>query len=243
MVGKTKTKTVLVTGASRGLGLEFVRQYINDGWNVIATSQRPEKATALKRMIADGAPLQLFQLDVTDATSVTRLGKGLKGRTIDVLINNAGILLEGGRKLAGGFDIARATDDQFIATFRTNTLGPLRVIEALGANVKKAGGKVINISSTAGSIALAGDFSAQFPAYGASKAALNFIGTIAAQLLAKHKIPVVNFCPGWVRTEMGGKNAPLSADQSVTALRKTIAKLTIKDTGRFVDRNGKDIPW
>lgn len=235
--------TVLITGASRGLGFEFVRQYLADGWNVIATSQQPEKAKQLQKLIKEGAPLSVFQLDVTDDKSIARLAKGLKGAAIDVLINNSGVLLEGQRKVGKGFTVAAAKNDEFIATFRVNTLGPLRLSEALATNVKKGRGKIVNISSSAGSIAFANNFSAQFPAYGASKAALNFIARVAAQLLAKHKIPVVNFCPGWVRTEMGGKAAPLSPTDSIAALRKTIAKITMKHSGQFLDRMGKKIPW
>lgn len=245
MVAKAKkTKgTVLVTGASRGLGFEFARQYLADGWNVIATSQKPEKAAQLKKLIKENDNISLFQLDVTDEKSVARLAKGLKGAAIDVLINNSGVLLEGRRKASKEFAVAVAANDEFVATFRVNVLGSLRLTEALAVNVKKARGKIINISSSAGSIALANNFSAQFPAYGASKAALNFIMRIAAQLLAKHKILVVNFCPGWVRTEMGGKEAPLSPTESIAALRKTIAKISIKQTGQFLDRTGKKIPW
>jgi NAD(P)-dependent dehydrogenase (short-subunit alcohol dehydrogenase family) len=244
MVAKSKKGTVLVTGASRGLGLEFVRQYLNDGWNVIATSQKPEKATALKQMVRDGAPLDIFQLDVTDASSVARLAKGLRGRGIDVLINNAGDRGADYGDGKGKQSFGKHDYTVWSYVLAINTLGPLRVMEIVYKNIKSTKGLMVNISSAGGSIAALGGRVGSL-AYQASKCALNMIVASTAAQLKKDKIAVVGICPGKTRTQdwHTKKSHPVSAEQSVAALRKTIAKLAIKDTGRFVDRNGKDIPW
>lgn len=245
---QTKNKgTVLVTGASRGLGLEFVRQYLADGWRVIATSQNPAKAKELNKLIATHADLSVFQLDVTDNASVQRLAKGLRGAAIDVLINNSGIAGKGAwgagtQQVFGTHDYA-----EWQKVLNTNTLGPLRVAEALLPNVKRGTQKkIVTISSMGGSIKdkTAADVKMfACDAYLTSKAAVNMAMRATALRLKEQKVIVTNFCPGWVRTEMGGPNAPLSPQQSITALRKSIAKLKLKDTGRYTDRNGKDIAW
>lgn len=238
----TKTKgTVLVTGASRGLGFEFVRQYLADGWNVIATCRTPEKAVALKKLLKESGALSVFQLDVTDAKSVARLAKGLNGAPIDVLLNNAGIVGKGYKKTGKEISLDKVDYAEFERVFDANFYGPLRVAEALVANVKRSKlKKIANISSRSGSIT---NVWSDAVAYSVSKASLNCAMRAFSLDLKKAGVTVINLCPGWTRTDMTSPKATHAVDDSALRLRDIIAKITLKDTGRFIDRKGKDIPW
>jgi NAD(P)-dependent dehydrogenase (short-subunit alcohol dehydrogenase family) len=212
--------TALITGAGRGLGKELARQYAADGWKVIGT-ERAQQAE--------------FRLDVTRYDDISRLAKKLKGEPIDLLFCNAGI--SGKRGMApGSFDFASWEE-----VLRVNLLGAAAVAEALLDNVAASAGKTIAMmSSRLGSIT---ESSGMTLPYATSKAALNMLVKGLAATLVSRGIAVVALSPGWVRTDMGGGEAPLSPEKSVQGLRKVIAGLGIADSGKFLSHDGSQIPW
>lgn len=222
--------TILITGANRGLGLEFARQYQAEGASVIACCRDLRKADALKQQ-----GVEIAELNVADADSVHRLAAALKGRAIDILINNAGTY---------GPDRQSADDcdyDGMLETFRINTVAPLMVAKALKPNLLAGQGKKLAVlTSKMGSIS---DSSGGFLAYRASKAALNMIADGMAKEWRKDGIAVAILHPGWVQTDMGGPNAPIKPPESVKGLRARIAELTLKTSGSFLDFQGREIAW
>ena len=207
--------TALITGASRGLGKELVRQYAADGWDVIGTTRR--------------------DMDMRNPEQIARFGTQLKGKPIDLLFCNAGISGKRGMAL-GSFDF-----QSWEEVLRVNLLGPAALAEALVDHVAASERKTIALmSSRLGSI---GESSGMTLPYSTSKAALNMLGKGLAATLASRRIIVVALSPGWVRTDMGGAGAPLSAEASVRGLRKVIERLTPRDSGRFLSHDGSEIPW
>src|SRR5262245_23136353 len=227
-------RTMLVTGANRGIGLELARQYLDAGWSVIATAREPQTAAELQALGA-GKPLLVETLDVTDGKSVAALAERLKDRPIDLLINNAGVASIGNR-------IGDVKPDEFAHVLAVNTIGPLRVTQALLKNLRAGKGKtVVSITSVLGSIEANGG--GGFYGYRESKAALNMLTrTLAAELRRDGFICIVMH-PGWVQTDMGGANAELTPEQSVTGMRGVIAKLKPEDSGKFWSHDGKTLPW
>ncbi len=222
--------TALVTGANRGIGLELARQLGAAGYTVIGTARKPAQATALK---ATGA--RVLPLDVTDTGSVKALADALQGQPIDLLINNAGV---------SGHDAASFRDidiDKLAFTFDVNSLGPMRVTQALLDNVLASRQKrIVQISSIMGSIEK--NWGGQF-GYRASKTALNMFNSSLALELKKSGITTVVLHPGWVKTDMGGPSAQVETVDSVAGLVKVIESLELADTGRFIDYQGKALPW
>ena len=227
---------MLVTGANRGLGLEFVKQYAADGWTVDACCRSPEKATALHEM-QEAAPdtLKIHRLDVGDFDAVDRLSKELNGCPIELLINNAGIY-RGARVSPADLDY-----EEWLDSFRVNTIAPIKMAEAFLPQLE-AGAEhcVVNISSKMGSIA--DNTSGSSYPYRSSKAALN-ASVKSMSIDLKDKGVIVAMHPGWVATDMGGANAPLSIPQSVASMRKVIGGLKIEDSGRFLAFDGEELPW
>jgi NAD(P)-dependent dehydrogenase (short-subunit alcohol dehydrogenase family) len=221
---------VLITGANRGLGLEFAAQYAAAGWDVIGTARRPDAATELAKTGAT-----VLALDVADPASIERLVRELDGRPVDLLINNAGISSRSGA--IGELDADRAA-----RAITVNLLGPMRVTSALMPNLRAGERKqVVGISSQLGSIGA--NTSGGYYGYRESKAGLNmFVRSLAADLRADGFTCVV-LSPGWVRTDMGGEQAPLSPTQSVTGMRTVIDGLTPARTGTFINHDGAVIPW
>jgi len=229
---------VLVTGANRGLGLEFTRQLLARGDRVYAACRHPGKALALTELAAaHPGHLHVLPLDVDKERSIAELAREVAALTesLDVLINNAGVLVSGERY---GALTAKALSE----TFASNVIGPLLLTQTLSPLLEKAtNAKVMNLSSRLGSLAASGAFGT--PSYAISKAALNMATRqLAAALAPKH---VTAFCvsPGWVRTDMGGAGAPLLPAQSVAALLKVLDAVKSADAGRFIDTEGGDIPW
>jgi NAD(P)-dependent dehydrogenase (short-subunit alcohol dehydrogenase family) len=213
--------TVLITGASRGLGQELARQYSEDGWRVIATARNPAG--------------DQMKLDVTDPGQARALGAQLKGVPIDVLFCNAGIIGKRGMAL-GSFDYA-----EWEQVLRVNVLGVAAVIEALVDNVAASERKTIAVmSSRLGSIALTGG--STLP-YSTSKAALNLLAKGLSATLASRGVIVVALSPGWVSTDMGGAGAPLDPQTSVRGLRKVLGGVKHEDSGKFFSHEGSSIPW
>jgi len=227
--------TVLVTGANRGLGLEFARQYAEDGAEVIACCREPEKAAALQELAKRGKRVRVMALDVRDPRSVRALKEKLGDAPIDILINNAGISGPRGRT-EGDFPF-----EANLQVFAVNSLAPVMVAYAFRDNLKAGKEKkLVTITSQLGSITNHGGGAS---AYNASKAAVNSFMHGLSKSWAKDGIKVGIFHPGWVSTDMGGSAAPVTPPQSVSGLRARIAELNEKTSGRFVDFQGKELPW
>jgi NAD(P)-dependent dehydrogenase (short-subunit alcohol dehydrogenase family) len=229
--------TVLVTGANRGLGLEFVRQYADDGWLVYAACRAPKAAKELKELqVRHENRIHILQLDVTDAAGVEAAAGHLRGVPIDLLINNAGVGGPPGQRL-GSLDYAA-----WARVLDANTLGPMRVVEAFVDNVAKSQDKrIVTVTSGMGSI---GDnTSGGSYAYRSSKAGVNAVMKSLSHDLAPRGITCVVVSPGWVRTDMGGPRGKLAPAESIKALRKVIAGLKPKDSGKFLNYNGRTYPW
>ncbi len=233
--------TVLITGANRGLGLEFVRQYLGDGWDVIACCRSPESSAELSDL-AQGS-LDIRQLDVTDFEAVDALASELSGRAIDVLINNAGIMgafpLEENlsRQEFGSVDY-----DHWAEIERINTFAPVKLAEAfvehLAASEQK---KLVNIST---SVASMSTMNAPAIAYSASKTALNRAMTIIADPLKERGISVALLCPGYAKTRMDFAGyATVDPADSIKGMRKVIANFTLEASGSFVRFDGEAIGW
>ena len=228
-------RTVVVTGANRGLGLEFARQYLADGWRVHACCRRPEAARALAASL-DGADGVAHRLDVTDGGSVRALRRALGDEAVDVLVNNAGVF-GGARQSVRDIDY-----DMWETTVRTNVLGPYRTVEALADRLAAGSMKVVaNVSSLMGSIA--DNRSGGHHVYRTSKTALNMVTTDLARDLAGRGIAVLAFHPGWARTDMGGPDAPISPAESVAGMRRSIAAAGPAESGRFLDHEGRPLDW
>ncbi|WP_202843645.1 SDR family oxidoreductase [Luteimonas saliphila] len=234
----------LVTGANRGLGLEFVRQLLAAGDRVVAACRRPGKATALNTLAGEHpGRLHVLPLDVADPKSQAELARelplvlgeddaGAPGR-IDLLVNNAGVLHSGER-------FGTLTAANFEDSFRINALGPLLLTQAL-APLLADGAKVVNLSSELGSIAATKRFGT--PSYNLSKAAQNMATVLLARALAERAIAVIALHPGWVRTEMGGTGAELEPAEAVAGLLRVVAGATPADSGRFFDWTGAPVAW
>ncbi|HTV51676.1 MAG TPA: SDR family oxidoreductase [Steroidobacteraceae bacterium] len=233
--------SVLVTGASRGIGLELARQYAADDWQVIACARAPERAHELQQLASHSrGELRVEALDVTDFVAIDALAKRLAGRTIDVLINCAGSMGQGSSGWSGFGKSDLALWD---GMFRLNTYAPLKMAEALVTHVAASGQKkIINLSTVMAS--LARNTLGGFYAYRASKAALNAITvSLAVDLGRRHGILAAALHPGWVRTDMGGPRAEIDARTSVTGLRQVIAALDRARSGRFWSYDGTELPW
>jgi NAD(P)-dependent dehydrogenase (short-subunit alcohol dehydrogenase family) len=222
--------TILVIGASRGIGLEFVRQYAADGARVVGTVRRSEDAAKLRDLGAK--PLRL---DVLDEAAVADFGEQLHGEKIDVAILNAGVY--GPRTTAmaapGGLD--------FDAVMQTNVRAPMQLIPQLVPGLAATGGKLALISSRMGSISLMSSNAGWL--YRASKAAANSALRSASLELGPHGVVCIAFHPGWVRTEMGGAGADIDASISVAGMRRVLAAANASQNGKFLNFNGEQLSW
>ncbi|KAI9141554.1 putative short chain dehydrogenase [Paraphysoderma sedebokerense] len=226
-------KTVLITGANRGIGLAFVNYYLSSGYNVIAAARNPESSSELKSL-----PVKLLKLDVSSEPSITKAAEELKNYTVDLLINNAGILHRD--------DLQAASSEQIMAQFATNSLGPLLVTKAFLPHLCKSthGGnivKVINITSRMGSIE--DNTSGGYYGYRASKAALNQITKSLAIDLKPSKIAVLALHPGMIATDMTGGRGDMGPKEAVECMVKCIEKLNLESSGEFWHRDGYKLPY
>jgi NAD(P)-dependent dehydrogenase (short-subunit alcohol dehydrogenase family) len=220
--------TILITGANRGLGLEFARQFAADGWRVLATVRDPLSGRA-----TSDAGAEVYVADIADEQSILRLKSSLAGQPIDILLNNAGIY--GDHQSFGQVDAAA-----FHKVITTNTIAPLKMAEAFAGQM--AGRKVIAaLSSKMGS--MADNTSGGFYAYRASKAALNMVIKSLAVDLAPQGITALALSPGWVRTDMGGDSAPLDAPTACAGLKAVLDKASLNDSGKFFHFDGSEVPW
>ncbi|MEZ0232419.1 MAG: SDR family oxidoreductase [Methylophilaceae bacterium] len=227
------SKNLLITGANRGLGLEFTKQYAEAGWRVIACCRNPESAEALNLVAsAYSESITVYQLDVGNFEQVDTLSKTLT-EPIDLLINNAGIYPD-----SNSHDLY----ENWLNAFRINSLAPFKVAQAFEAHVKKGQfKKIINITSKMGSIA--DNTSGGSYIYRSSKTALNMIIKSLSIELAPKGITTIVLHPGWVQTDMGGPNGLINVQQSVSGMRNVIEAITLADSGKFYAYDGKEIPW
>ena len=220
--------TALIIGASRGIGLELVKQYLADGWRVIATARKADDCAALGALGAEP-----HQLDVTDVEACAGIGWKLDGEELNVAVLNAGVY--GPRH--DGFP-AQA---DFDAVMHTNVLAAMRLLPIIAPMVGAARGKLAVLSSRMGSLSERGNPSGSL--YRASKAALNSVLIDTALVHGKQGVTCVAFHPGWVRTEMGGEGADISVEESAGGIRKTLAALPASERAVYRNYDGSEIGW
>jgi len=229
--------TLLITGANRGIGLELTKRYAADGWTVIAACREPQSATALKAIRG----VSVEALDVTDYTAVDKLAQTYDGTAIDLLLNNAGIYghRDGALKVSDF--------DTYLQVLQVNSVAPMKLALAFLPHLKAAqnrnkmgGAKIATISSRMGSIA---DSGGGAYAYRASKAAINAGMHNLALDLKSSGISCITLHPGWVKTDMGGAGADIDVTTSAAGLKQVIDGLALKDTGKFYNYDGGEIPW
>jgi NAD(P)-dependent dehydrogenase (short-subunit alcohol dehydrogenase family) len=236
-------RTVFITGANRGIGLEFVKQYVSEGAMVHACCRRPGGAAELKALEkANRAHLHVHALDVTRTEAVQRLAGALSETPIDILINNAGVF---GPKAGSEKDLRQSLghiDEQIVAkVMQVNAMAPVVVAQAFTEHVARSSEKkLVALSSALGSIT---ETSGAYYAYRMSKAALNMAMATMAKDVEPRGIGVYVFCPGWVRTEMGGPKAPQTVESSVRALRGLLDGPARPGAARFQLFDGTSLPW
>jgi NAD(P)-dependent dehydrogenase (short-subunit alcohol dehydrogenase family) len=219
---------ILITGAGRGIGLELARQYAADGWDVIATVRDPRKASELSAL-----GVRIEALDMRDFAAVAAFPERLRGKPIDLFIANAGLSQA---KWIRSRDDAEAWQE----VHAVNAVAPTLLAETLLPLVEAAGGRMAAISSRMGSIA---DSSGGYIGYRASKAALNAAWRALALGWRERPVTLVLLHPGWVKTDMGGPQAPVPAEESVAGMRQVIAGLPRSESGAFLDYRGAPVPW
>lgn len=230
--------TVLITGANRGIGLEFATQYARDGWQVIACCRQPERAAKLNQLADQyGTSFLVFQLDLKELDQIEQLSKKLSESAIDLLINNAGTYPPASHGELGHIDYS-----DWLEALKVNTLAPLKMAEAFVEQISRSRLKTIAIlTSKMGSIAdnqRGGSY-----VYRSSKAAVNMVAKSLAIDLQPRGVISVLLHPGWVQTDLGGPGALISAEQSVTGMRKVLSQITQADSGKFFAYDGQAIPW
>jgi NAD(P)-dependent dehydrogenase (short-subunit alcohol dehydrogenase family) len=229
--------SILITGANRGLGLEFVRQCNAAAWRVFACCRNPIQADALKAIAADSNErVSLHRLDVADFAQIESLARDLRDEPIDILLNNAGIY--GPQNARFGQTDYRAWTE----VFAVNVMAPMKMAECFMDNVIRSERKlIVGLSSLMGSIGETDQ--GEHYLYRSSKAALNMvIKTLSIDLHARG-ITAVVLHPGWVQTDMGGPQAPLKPPESIRGMLKVINGLSMKDTGKFFSYDASEVPW
>lgn len=230
-------KTIVLTGANRGIGLELARSYAAAGWQLQACCRNPAQATELLALAAAHPErVRIHPLDVTDPQSIAALAAALKECSIDLLFHNAGI---SGPKPQGFGLIDRQA---WLQTFEVNTLAPFYLTQSLVELVSASQLRIVAIMGTElGSIA--DNHSGGLYAYRSSKAAVHMVMKSLAIDLASREILVVALHPGWVRTALGGPAAPLRPDQAAKGLFKVLERLTAADSGKLLSYTGEELPW
>jgi len=231
-----------VTGANRGLGLEFVRQYAAEGWEVVACCREPAAAAELASLARDATGVELAALDVTDFAAIDALASSLAGRSLDLLLSNAGLYTRSpGRRDDTGQAFGEMDYAAWERVLRVNTLAPFKLAEAFADHVAASDQrKIAIVTSGMGSIERT---SGGFYAYRSSKAAVNMVAANLARDLRPRGIRVALLSPGWVRTRMGGPAASLAPEESVRGMRRQIDELEAESSGRFLSWDGSEIPW
>ena len=228
--------TLLITGANRGIGLELCKQFAADGWKVIACCRNPDSADALRALADSHAGIEVHALDVTDYARLNALAKQLEGRPIDILLSNAGIY---GPKGVGFGEVDPAAWREVL---EVNTIAPLMLVQAFVSHLAASRQKLAAvISSKVGSIE--DNRSGGGYLYRSSKTAVNQVVKSLSIDLAGRGISVISLHPGWVQTDMGGPNAEIDTGESVAGLKSILQSVGSAQSGRFLEYNGKPIPW
>jgi NAD(P)-dependent dehydrogenase (short-subunit alcohol dehydrogenase family) len=237
--------TILVTGANRGLGLEMVRQYAAEGWNVFACCRNPDAAASLKELAATAINhVSIEALDIEDHSSIDSLAGRLQGVPIDVLLNNAGNF--GAKPLADyglqSSPFGKSDFRDWMKLFWINCIAPMKMAEAFIENVAASNQrKIVSVTSIAASMTK--NVTGDYYSYRSSKAALNAVARSMAIDLKQRRIIVIPLHPGWVRTDMGSAKASLDVKTSVSGQRSVIESLTLDHSGRFFSYDGSELPW
>jgi NAD(P)-dependent dehydrogenase (short-subunit alcohol dehydrogenase family) len=226
----TRANTVLIVGASRGIGHELARQYRADGWEVIGTAR---DEAGLAKLAALGA--KAFKLDATSASAPADLETGISGKDLDVAVFCAGIYGPRTQKLE------TPSESDFDAVMRTNVLAAMRLAPVAASALGRSKGKLAVISSRMASIGIRNATAGWL--YRASKAALNSALKDMALVLGPQGVTCISFHPGWVRTDMGGAGADIDVTTSVAGIRGTLATVTPAQNGSFLNYDGAVIPW
>ncbi len=228
------TYTVLITGANRGLGLEFATQYANDGWHVLACCRDPESASELQTLRNTYSNVQIFGLDVGNFDQIDALALQLKNQPIDVLINNAGVYPPS--------SFGDSNYEKWALAFKVNAMASLKMAEAFVQHIAKSQlKKMATLSSKMGSVD--DNTSGESYIYRSSKTAVNMVMKSLSIDLKPYGISVVTLHPGWVQTDMGGPNGLIDAQTSVAGLREVINQLSLDNSGQFIAFDGKAIAW
>ena len=223
----------VVTGANRGIGLEFVKQLTERGEEVDAAARDPDDAAELRALVRPGVRLSIHRLDVVDDPSVHSFADALPPGPVDVLVNNAGVSGVKGGEAIDPEDILRVFD--------VNAAGTLRVVRALLPRLRAGKTrKIVNLTSQLGSIA---DATGGRYAYRLSKAALNMATRLLAEDLRGEGFLTVALHPGWVQTRMGGSAAPVPPEQSIRGMLRIVDGLRPEQSGRVFDFQGRELPW
>jgi len=232
------TNSILITGSNRGLGLEMVRQYYQDGWNVIACSRDPVHSEELNDLVsqAQSDRLMLLPLNVKNPEDIKNFEKKFKIPPIDILMNNAGVWGP------VGTEFGTVEQDPWLDVFKVNTIAPLLLAQVLIEQIANSKLKIIaNISSQMGSIA--DNTGGREYIYRSSKAALNAVTKTMAVDLKNKGITVISLHPGWVKTDMGGQNAAITPTESVNGIKHVLNTISLKDSGSFIKYNGERLSW
>lgn len=225
------SKTILIIGASRGLGLGLARQFSSLGWQVIATVRDPARADALKSL----AGVQVETLELDDADSLDRLAQRLSGTHLDVLYVNAGIAGPQNKPATA------ASQMEVGQLFFTNAVAPLRLAERLLPLVDQQRGVIVFMSSILGSVETGPGMGMDL--YGASKAALNHLTRTFVAGLGETGLTVLSMHPGWVKTDMGGDQAPLDVETSTRGMAEQVLRAIGQGGHRYLDYQGNPLPW
>lgn len=233
--------TVLITGSSRGIGLEFTRQYLQRGWTVIATCRSPDKALTLNALAQEFPNVIIEQLDVTDHEMIDALADKYRGTPIDILLNNAGINPSPGDQMLGSIDY-----DLFRTILETNTIGPMKMSEAFMEHVRASEQKkIMTLSSGMGSIELSPRFRGITGPYRVSKAGVNMAMRVVYASVGRRGVIVGILDPGLVDTDQA-KSVPLDKmppEVSVAAMIEVIDNFNSENSGSFIQYDGGTVPW
>jgi NAD(P)-dependent dehydrogenase (short-subunit alcohol dehydrogenase family) len=229
--------TVLITGTNRGIGLHLTNIFAENGWQVFACCRKPKKAEKLNEIAKKFNNIEIYQLDVSDFDNIEALGKSLKDKKIDILLSNAGVYGNSKGQFFGNIDYK-----SFKETLKINTLAPLKLSEVFIKQVQSSEKKVIAImTSMMGSITLNTD-GKEF-IYRVTKCAANMVVKCLANELKEKEISALAIHPGWVRTDMGGENAPVTPEESAKGIFNVLMNVDINSSGKFIDFQGKELPW
>ena len=238
----TSQRNAVVTGAGRGLGLEFAKQLLARGYRVVGTARDPSKYPAMSEL--EG--LETLALDVADPDSIAAAAQALgeKFEALHLVVNNAGInsMSNHPYSKASSLSFGELEQASLLNQLKVNAVGPVLLVQALSEMlIGTPGAKVLNISSWLGSISIktgGGNYG-----YCTSKAALNMMNKAMAHDLAAKDVACFNFNPGWVQTDMGGSKAKLTAEESVGGMLATLDGLSVDDSGKFYNWDGSEHPW